>query len=149
MHIAPSIGEFTMRELIHFEARASDDAAIATDEARSVAPGLLAIGGVLAALGASSCCVLPFLFFTIGISGAWIGNLTALAAYQPLFISAAVGFLGLGFWRAYLHPKETCADRGYCARPRANRLTKVGLIFATVLIIAAASFNSLAPLFLS
>jgi mercuric ion transport protein len=44
----------------------------------------LAAGGILAALGASSCCVLPFALFTLGVSGAWISNLTALAPYQPI-----------------------------------------------------------------
>jgi mercuric ion transport protein len=38
-------------------------------------------GGALAALGAASCCVVPFALFALGISGAWIGNLTALAPY--------------------------------------------------------------------
>lgn len=109
---------------------------------------MLAAGGVLAALGASSCCVLPFLLFTVGISGAWIGNLTALAPYQPLFTTAAVGFLGLGFWRVYSRPKA-CADGSYCARSAANRLTKIGLISATVLVTAAAGFNTVAPLFLN
>jgi mercuric ion transport protein len=117
------------------------------DEARQkVTPGLLATGGVLAALGASSCCVLPFLLFTLGIGGAWIGNLTALAPYQPIFVAAAVAFLGFGFWRVYRGPKAACADDSYCARPAANRLTKAGLISATVLVVAAVSFNVVVPL---
>ncbi|MGH8614610.1 MAG: mercuric transporter MerT family protein, partial [Gammaproteobacteria bacterium] len=44
---------------------------------------LLSLGGILAAIAASSCCVLPLVLFTLGISGAWISNLTALAPYQP------------------------------------------------------------------
>jgi mercuric ion transport protein len=49
---------------------------------------LLAAGGILGAIAVSSCCVLPFALFTLGISGAWISNLTAFEPYQP--ISAAV-----------------------------------------------------------
>ena len=30
----------------------------------------------------------------MGIGGAWIGNLTALAPYQPIFAAVAIGFLG-------------------------------------------------------
>src|SRR6266481_210174 len=48
--------------------------------------GLLAAGGVIGAIAASSCCILPLVLFTLGISGAWIGNLTALAPYQPIFL---------------------------------------------------------------
>ena len=40
-----------------------------------------AAGGMLGALAASSCCILPLALFTLGISGAWIANLTALAPY--------------------------------------------------------------------
>ena len=41
--------------------------------------GLAAAGGILGALAASSCCILPLALFMLGISGAWIGNLTTLA----------------------------------------------------------------------
>lgn len=44
----------------------------------------VAAGGVLGAIAASSCCVLPLVLFSVGIGGAWIGNLTALAPYQPI-----------------------------------------------------------------
>src|SRR5262245_33524392 len=38
--------------------------------------GLMAVGGLLGALVASSCCLLPLVLFGLGVSGAWIGNLT-------------------------------------------------------------------------
>ena len=44
------------------------------------------IGGVIAAIGASLCRVGPFVLLTLGISGAWIGNLTLLEPYRPFFI---------------------------------------------------------------
>ena len=47
--------------------------------------GLAAAGGILGALAASSGCILPLALFAFGVSGAWIGNLTALAPYQPIF----------------------------------------------------------------
>ncbi len=34
---------------------------------------LVAAGGILGALAASSCCILPLVLFSLGISGAWIG----------------------------------------------------------------------------
>jgi len=46
---------------------------------------LMAAGGLLGALAASSCCILPLTLFGLGMSGAWIGNFTQLAPYQPYF----------------------------------------------------------------
>ncbi len=108
---------------------------------------LAALGGILAALGASSCCILPLVLFSLGVSGAWIGNLTALARYHSLFIAAAVAFLIFGFWRAYRRP-VACAEDGSCARPGSSRVARVGLWVATALILAAATFPYAAPLFL-
>ena len=46
-----------------------------------------AAGGILGAVAASSCCMLPLLLFTLGASGPWIGTLVRLAPYQPYFIA--------------------------------------------------------------
>ena len=51
---------------------------------------MISEAGLLAALATSSCCLLPFLFVTVGVSGAWIGNLTALAPFQPIFFLLTV-----------------------------------------------------------
>ena len=50
--------------------------------------GLLATGGLIGAVLASSCCIAPLAFVTLGICGARIGNLTALASYQWLLVNA-------------------------------------------------------------
>jgi mercuric ion transport protein len=109
---------------------------------------LMAAGGLIGALAASSCCILPLVLFGLGVSGAWIGNFTRLAPYQPYFIAAAIGFLGYGYWLVYRGPKLACAEADACARPLPNRLVKTGLILATLLVIAALGFDFLAPLFL-
>ena len=54
---------------------------------------LVALGGILGAIAASSCCVIPLILFSLGIGGAWIGNLTALAPYKPLFVAGTAGAL--------------------------------------------------------
>jgi len=56
--------------------------------------GPLLAGGVAAIL-ASTCCLGPLLLVTLGFSGAWIGNLTVLEPYRPIFIG--VGLLALFF----------------------------------------------------
>jgi mercuric ion transport protein len=109
--------------------------------------GLAAAGGILGALAASSCCILPLVLFTAGISGAWIGNLTALAPYQPIFFAATAGFLGVGYWLVYRQPKVACAD-GACARPLPRRGVKAVLWAATALVLAAVAFDYLTPVLL-
>ena len=108
----------------------------------------MSLGGILAALGAASCCVVPFVLFTLGITGAWIGNLTALHAYQPIFAAVTAGFLGYGFYLVYRKPKVACADGSYCAKPSSARIAKIGLWTATILVIIALGIPKLAPLFL-
>jgi len=110
---------------------------------------LMAAGGLVGALAASSCCILPLVLFSLGVSGAWIGNFTRLASYQPYFIAVTIGCLGYGYWLVYRSTKLTCADGDACARPLPNRLVKTGLIVASLLAVAALGFDFLAPLFLN
>lgn len=110
--------------------------------------GLMVVGGLLGVLAASSCCLLPLVLFGLGVSGAWIGNLTQLAPYQPFFIAATIACLGYGYWLVYRSSKVACAGGEACARPLSNRFVPLGLIVATVLVIAAIGFDFLAPLLL-
>src|SRR5712671_2045567 len=106
---------------------------------------LMAAGGLLGALAASSCCILPLVLFSLGVSGAWIGNFTQLAPYRPYFLAATLGFLGYGYWLVYRSSKLACADGEACARPLPNRIVKTGLILATILVIASLGFDFVAP----
>jgi mercuric ion transport protein len=110
---------------------------------------LVAAGGVLGALAASSCCIAPLALFSLGIGGAWIGNLTALAPYQPYFIAATLICLGYGYWLVYRPRKVACAEGAACVKPLPNRLVMFGLILATVLVAGALAIDLLAPLLLS
>jgi len=110
---------------------------------------LMAAGGILGALAASSCCILPLLLFSVGVSGAWIGSFTQLAPYQPYLIAATIACLGYGYWLVYRSSEVACGDGEACATPLSNRLVKVGLIVATVLVAVAIGFDFLAPLLLN
>ena len=109
---------------------------------------LIAVGGVLGALAASSCCIVPLVLFGLGVSGAWIGNLTRLAPYQPYFLTATAACLGYGYWLVYRSRSRACADGEVCARPLPNRIVKTGLVLATILVFGALAFDFLAPLIL-
>jgi len=73
------------------------------------------------------------------VSGAWIGNLTALEPYQPIFAAVSLGFIGWGTWRLRRKAKIACAE-GYCATDHADRIARIGLWTATVLIVIAFVF---------
>src|SRR6266850_8147410 len=102
---------------------------------------LIAAGGLLGALAASSCCILPLTLFGLGVSGAWIGNFTRLATYQPYFLAATLALLGYGYWLVYRSSARNCADGEACARPLPNRIAKTSLILATILVVVALGFD--------
>jgi mercuric ion transport protein len=109
---------------------------------------LVAVGGILGALAASSCCIVPLILFSLGIGGAWIGNLTVLAPYKPIFVAGTAGLLGYGFYLVYWRPRRACANGAACARTVPSRLVQLALWVATVLVIAAFAFDYVAPLLL-
>src|SRR5665213_394210 len=108
---------------------------------------LMAAGGLLGALAASSCCILPLVLFVLGISGAWIGNFTTLAAYQPWFIAGTLAFLGYGYWLVFRAARREYDPGDACARPLPNRLVKSGLVVATILVAADLGLDFAAPFF--
>ncbi len=114
---------------------------------RPATESLAAIGGVIGAILAASCCVVPLVLVTLGISGAWIGSLTVLEPYKPIFAVVTLGLLGVGFWHVYFEPKEVCEEGSYCATPTANRVTRIALWVGTVIVLLALSIDYWAPLF--
>jgi len=127
------------------ETKPTETAGLANGQRRR---GLVAAGGLLGAVAASSCCIVPLVLFSVGAGGAWIGNLTALAPYQPIFAAIALGFLGYGYYLVYQKPKAACAEDTACARPLPNRVVKVSLWGASVLLAASVAFPYVAPLLL-
>jgi mercuric ion transport protein len=106
-----------------------------------------AAGGVIGAILASTCCIAPLVLVTLGISGAWIGNLTALEPYKPYFAAVALVFIGLGFRQVYFKAKPACVEGSYCARPESSLITKTALWLATVLVVLALTIGWWAPFF--
>jgi len=96
--------------------------------------GALLVGGVAAIL-ASTCCVGPLVLVALGLSGAWIGNLTLLEPYRPFFIGGALVALFFAGRRIF-RPAQACAPDEVCAVPRARRIYKIvfGIVSALVLI---------------
>ncbi len=84
---------------------------------------LVAAGGLLGAVAASSCCIVPLILFGLGVSA-----------------------LGYGYWLVYRSSQAACVGGKDCGWPRSNRLVKIGLVLATVLVVLAFSFDFIAPL---
>jgi mercuric ion transport protein len=107
--------------------------------------GALLTGG-LAAILASGCCLGPLVLITLGVSGAWIGKLSLLEPYRPIFIGAAVLALIFAYRRIWRAP-AACEPGQVCALPKVRRGYKMlfGLVVALLLI--ALGFPLLAPWF--
>lgn len=48
------------------------------------------VTGVIAAILASACCLIPFILLSVGLSGAWLSSLSTLDPFRPLFIGIAL-----------------------------------------------------------
>lgn len=107
--------------------------------------GVLVSGG-LAAILASSCCLGPLLLVSLGFSGAWIGNLTALEPYRPLFIGMSLIALLLA-WRGIYRPAESCRAGDICARPETMTTYRFLFWIVTALALVAIVFPYVLPLF--
>jgi mercuric ion transport protein len=96
--------------------------------------GVLVAGGVAAVL-ASSCCLGPLLLVTLGFSGAWIGNLSRLEPYRPLFIGAALITLLFAGRRIFRSP-GACKPGEVCPLPDTRRAYKVlfGMVASLVAV---------------
>ncbi len=108
--------------------------------------GLLVTGGFIGAVLASSCCIAPLVLVMLGVGGAWVGNLTALAPYQWIFLLVAIGCLGAGFWQVYFKPKADCVEGSYCDNPKSSNTIKAVLWIGTALVVTAVAVNFLTPL---
>ena len=105
-------------------------------------------GGALAAIVASVCCLGPFVLVTVGISGAWISNLTAFEPYRPYAVAVAVACLALAYRRIYAAPApEACEPGTLCAVPQTLRIYKVMFWVVTAMVLVALVFPYTARFF--
>jgi len=107
--------------------------------------GALLVGG-LAAILASTCCLGPLLLVALGLSGAWIGNLTLLEPYRPFFIAGALVALFFAGRRIF-RPAQTCQPGEVCAVPGTRRLYKIVFGIVSALVLVALVFPYVAKFF--
>ena len=103
--------------------------------------------GGLAAILASTCCLGPLVLLLLGVSGAWIGNLTAFEPYRPFFI-VVVAVVALFFAsRQIFRTAVACRPGEVCAVPQVRTTYKALFGLVAVLTLIALSFPFVAPLF--
>lgn len=117
-----------------------------TPAGRPWSTGASLLAGAAAALGASACCAGPLLLLVLGVGGAWGSQLTALAAYQPYFIAAALAFFGYAFYGLYLKPAQ-CAPGDACAVPPTRTRQRALFWGVSVVAVALVSLPLYAPIF--
>ncbi len=119
-----------------------NQAAVAPKRAES---GVLVAGGIAAVL-ASTCCLGPLLLVTLGLSGAWIGDLALLEPYRPWFIAAALVALFFAGPRIFRHP-ASCASGEICGLPPVRRANKAFFGVVAALVVVAFLYPYVARLF--
>jgi mercuric ion transport protein len=100
--------------------------------------GPLLVSG-LAAILASTCCLGPLALISLGFSGAWIANLTALEPYRPVFVGVTLVAL-LMAWRGIWRPPTACAPGEVCASPQVKRGYKALYSMVVLLVAIALAF---------
>ena len=107
--------------------------------------GALLVGG-LAAILASTCCLGPLVLVALGLSGAWIGNLTLLEPYRPFFIAGALMTLFFAGRRIF-RPVQACQAGEVCAVPGTRRVYKIVFGIVSALVLVALVFPYVAKFF--
>lgn len=108
------------------------------------ATGTLATGG-FAAILASTCCLGPLVLVALGFSGAWIGNLTVLEPYRPIF--SGIALVALFFaWRSIYLPAHACKPGEVCGAPGVRTAYKAIFWIMAALVLSALAFPYILPL---
>ena len=102
--------------------------------------------GGLAAILASTCCLGPLVLVMLGVGGAWIGNLTVLEPYRPIFIAAALIALFFAYRRIF-RPAAACTPGEVCAIPQVQTAYKAVFWVVAALVVLALAFPYVLPLF--
>jgi len=96
----------------------------------------LGLGAMLAAVGASLCCILPIAVAVLGAgSAAFAARVEPL---RPWLMGFTALLLGFAFYRAYR--PEACAPGGTCAVPVRRRRSRIMLWIVAVIAVALTAF---------
>lgn len=93
------------------------------------------VGVILLGLASSLCCVLPFVLVSIGITGPWLARLRVFEPYRIGIDVASLIVLAIA-WGSHVLVVRACRVDDRCGLPTRVRRTRIGLVIATVAVIA-------------
>jgi mercuric ion transport protein len=100
-----------------------------------VATGAGLAAGV-AAIIASSCCVLPLVFIGLGLGGVAALLIPTLAALRPYLLAGAV-LAVVTAWILYAPRRQVCATDASCATTGPARRAPAWLVLASAIVLLA------------
>jgi mercuric ion transport protein len=100
-------------------------------------------GSVISGILASACCLGPLLLAFLGISGAAFARL--FEPLRPYLLIVSYALLGGAFYITFRPPAGACGPGAACAMPRANRLGKVVLWLAAIVVVLTTAFPWYSP----
>jgi mercuric ion transport protein len=106
--------------------------------------GALFAGGLAAILRRPAAWAAGF--DRLGVQRAWIGNLTVLEPYRPIFIGAALVALFFA-WRRIYRPAQACKPGEVCAIPQVRATYKLIFWIVAALVLVALGFPYVMPFF--
>jgi mercuric ion transport protein len=113
---------------------------------KNLSLGLIALA-VASSVIASTCCVVPLVLVLVGITGAWMVNLTSLQPLAPIFTVIALGALGWAGYLIFIKPAKACALPDGAACDTTRRFTKWIFLACALFIALLLLFPLMAPYF--
>jgi mercuric ion transport protein len=99
---------------------------------------LLGVGTIVAAVGASLCCIVPVAVVLLGVGSAALG--AQLEPIRPFFLGLTLLLVGTAFYQVYQPSKEDCEPGQSCAVPKNQRRQRLIVWMATILAVVVAAF---------
>ncbi len=98
---------------------------------------VLGVGTLLAAVGASLCCIVPIAVVLLGVGSAALG--AQLMPIRPYLLGLTVVFSGTAFYQVYKPNRQECAPDESCAVPaNPRRQRTIVWVVAIVAVVVAA-----------
>jgi len=94
------------------------------------------IAALGAALGASACCTIPLALVSLGIGGAWVGSLTALAPYRWFFVALAVSALVYAGYNEWRRSRPDCECESALTTAARRSLLGVGALAVLAIVVS-------------